>query len=594
VGYLPPTTVAETIGRIHSGDLVLPAIQREFVWEAQQVTALFDSLMRGYPIGGFLSWQVRPDTASQFKFYGFLKDYNEFSNRYCPQLDIPPQDTMHAILDGQQRLTSLNVGLRGSYAYRSSGAWRTKASSYPQRRLYLNVLREAGENEAGMLYDFRLLTGDQVRESQGDPDVLWFPVSEVYKNSEVYELWAKAAEFGVANDPGVSKMLGRLWEAVHKTQSLHFYEETDQDVERVLDIFIRVNSGGTPLSYSDLLLSIATAQWDKRDAREAIHGLVETLNTTGQGFKFSQDAILKSGLVLAGISDFAFRVKNFNTTNMQILQKEWDNISQSLELAVGLLHDFGLSEANLTADSVLIPVAYYVHRRKLTESYRAAPKHSADRELLRSWVLRSLVMPGVWGSGLDTLLRDLRDTIDLYGADGFPVVEIEVRMALRGKSLTFSDEQIEDLLHLAYGRKRTFATLALLFPYVNTRNLHHVDHIFPKALLYKNLLKAQGFSDADIDEMQALRDELPNLQLLEGPVNVTKSATEPAAWAQKEYPTPAHLEAYLDRNALPELPASAHDFRDFFSARKVMLEKRMKSMLSTPPTIGSHATAPET
>ena len=145
--------------------------------------------------------------------------------------------------------------------------------------------------------------------------------------------------------------------------ALHFYDETDQEIERVLDIFIRVNSGGTVLSYSDLLLSIATARWKERDAREEIYSLVDALNTSGQGFNFSQDAILKAGLVLAGISDFAFRVKNFNATNMALLDKEWDSIGESLKLAADLLADFGLSDATLPAASVLIPVAYYVHRR---------------------------------------------------------------------------------------------------------------------------------------------------------------------------------------------------------------------------------------
>src|SRR5690606_2526215 len=114
--------------------------------------------------------------------------------------------------------------------------------------------------------------------------------------------------------------------AVHSASSIHFYEETDQDVERVLDIFIRVNSAGTVLSYSDLLLSIATAQWKERDARSAIHGLVDALNSTGQGFAFTQDVVLKSGLVLAGIGDIGFKVKNFTAENMATLDRDWDSI----------------------------------------------------------------------------------------------------------------------------------------------------------------------------------------------------------------------------------------------------------------------------
>ena len=98
-----------------------------------------------------------------------------------------------------------------------------------------------------------------------------------------------------------------------------------------------MNSGGEPLSYSDLLLSIATAQWDHRDARAEIHGIVDALNGTGAGFNFSKDAVLKAGLVLAGVSDIGFKVKNFNAANMASLQKQWDDITAALRTAANLL-----------------------------------------------------------------------------------------------------------------------------------------------------------------------------------------------------------------------------------------------------------------
>ena len=288
-------------------------------------------------------------------------------------------------------------------------------------------------------------------------------------------------------------MTVHLWQTIHSDPTLYFYDEADQDVERVLDIFIRVNSGGTQLSYSDLLLSIATAQWDDRDARKEIHDLVDSLNATGSGFNFSKDAVLKSGLVLAGVSDFAFKVKNFNSANMAALQKQWDDITAALTTAVNLLDDFGLSDATLTADSVLIPLAHYLHLRGLTDSYRDQPKHAQDRSLVRSWVLRSLIKSGVWGSA-DSLLRDLRDAIEEHGEHGFPISQIESKMAARGKSLMLGDEEIEDLLDLQYGRNRTFAVLAILFPHVNTRNIHHIDHVFPRAMLNANTLKAANFT----------------------------------------------------------------------------------------------------
>ena len=359
-----------------------------------------------------------------------------------------------------------------------------------------------------------------------------------------------------------------------------------------MDIFIRVNSGGTVLSYSDLLLSIATAQWTQRDAREEIRILLDILNATGQGFRFPKDTILKAGLVLTGVRDIGFKVRNFNHGNMAALEKEWEAISAALTLAVNLLSDFGLSDSTLTANSVLIPVAYYVHRRGLTEQYRTAPSEKEDRAALRGWVMRSLVKQGVWGSGLDTLLRDLRDVIAEFASDGFPVARIEARMAARGKALTFTAEEIEELLELKYGAKRTFPVLALLFTHVDTRNVHHVDHIYPRGLMTPAKLKADGLEGEAVIVMVDRRDLLPNLQLLEGPENTSKKDQRPDRWASATFHGDAY-DAYLARNELPGLPQRAADFEDWFARRRIALAERLRVLLGVRLVAGNEPTPEE-
>lgn len=579
MGYLPEITIADAIRRIQRGDLILPAIQREYVWKPGQVMGLFDSLMRGYPVGGFLSWKVEPETASRFRFYGFMKDFSAFNNRHNPDADPVAGQSVTAVLDGQQRLTSFNIGLRGSYAYKLPRAWSNLAGSYPARRLYLNVLGEAEANEAGLRYDFRFLTDAQLAAASTDTERHWFPVQRVFETEKMSQLWAATAQAGLANQEKAVEILSQLWESIHTTPTVKFFEETEQDIDRVLDIFIRVNSAGTVLSYSDLLLSIATAQWKERDARAAIHGLVDDLNSTGAGFTFTQDIVLKSGLVLAGISDVGFKVKNFTADTMATLDQQWDSIADSLRTAAGLLADFGLSSATLSANSVLIPVAFYVHHRGLNQAYREAVVHTADRETLRRWTLRSLIVPGIWGAGLDTLLRDLRQTIADHGSHQFPAAEIERRMAQRGKSLALSAEQVEEILDLGYGKARTFAVLAVLFPHVNTRNVHHVDHLYPQALLSRKALKDAGLDSDDIGRLQAMRDLLPNLQLLEMSVNISKSASPPAAWAESLYPSTEARQAYLERNEVPWLPSSPSEFEEFFTERRKALERRIARLL---------------
>ena len=584
-------TIATALKLIQKNELILPAIQREYVWKPSQVIKIFDSVLRGYPVGSFLSWKVLPETVSSFKFYGFMRDFSGYDKKHNPVVDIPTDREVIAVLDGQQRLTSLNIGLRGTYAYRNPRAWANKAWSYPERRLYLNLLGEAPENEAGLKYHLAFLTKEQIEQAAADETKKWFPISDIFEAGEAFQMAQIPVKYGVGNNAKAVEMISLLWQEVHHNQSLHFYEETDQDIERVLDIFVRVNSGGTVLSYSDLLMSIATAQWKEKDARAAVHDLVDALNTTGQGFDFSQDTVLKSGLVLADVGDVGFKVKNFTTANMATLESKWDEISTSLRIAAELLADFGLSGGTLTADSVLIPVAYYVHRRGLPPTYRVSDKKHdrEDRAALRSWVLRSLIARGVWGSGLDTLLRDLRDIIRTEGEEAFPIASIERAMARRGKSLDVNDALIEDILGLAYGGGRTWAVLATLFDHVDTRMQYHVDHIFPKAQLDPRTLKAlknadgtRRLSDAAIDELVERRDLLPNLELLPGPENVGKSDAAPDTWLVDHYPGADENAAFLKSNALPNsLLHDVDDFLAFFDSRRDMLIARIKSKLQT-------------
>ncbi|WP_240371924.1 MULTISPECIES: DUF262 domain-containing protein [Brevibacterium] len=581
-------TIADALHQIQDRRLILPAIQREYLWKPSQVIRLFDSIMRGYPVGSFLSWRVSPETIKQFKFYGFMKDYSAFDNRHNPVIDIPTDREIVAILDGQQRLTSLNIGLRGTYAYKNHGGWANKSWSYPERRLCLNLEGEAPENELGLKYHFQFLVKADIEAGRTDGSRTWLPISEIFDAAEPVEVMQIPARYGMGNDQQAIALVSKLWQEVHNNRSLHFYEETDQDIERVLDIFVRVNSGGTVLSYSDLLLSIATAQWEG-DARAAVHGLVDELNQTGNGFRFSRDTVLKAGLVLADVGDIGFKVKNFTNANMSKLEAGWEAMSCSLQVAVGLLGDFGLSGGMLTADSVLIPVAYYVHHRGLDHTYRESPKTREDREALRSWVLRSLIIRGVWGSGLDTLLRDLREVIKAQGDAEFPVAAIERAMTLRGKPLTVTEAVVDDILSLTYGKPRTFAVLAALFPHVDTRNQFHVDHVFPGAQLDRKLLKRRQNPDGtptltaeEIDDLLERRNSLSNLELLPGLENIVKSDKAPDEWLAAEYPSADERSAFLARHDLPQsLPHSVDDFIDFFDERRAKLTTRIYAMLDT-------------
>jgi len=578
MAFQTPITIKAALERIQKHEYALPAIQREFVWSTHQVCTLFDSLMQGYPIGPFLFWKVEGSSRRDLVVYDFIREYHERRAPHCPKLDLARSQAFTAILDGQQRLTAFNIGLRGSHAEKLPRKWRNNPDAYPKKSLYLNLAARAQESELGTQYDFRFLTPQEAREAH-PIRVHWFPVSKVVDMKPGPGVFDYIREAGLADHPDAFHTLYRLHHVIHEERTINFYEEEAQDLDRVLNIFIRVNSAGTVLSYSDILLSIATAQWRDLDARDAIHGLVNDLNQMGQGFAFNKDIVLKAGLVLTDIGDIRFKVVNFSGKNMRTLESKWDEVSSSLRLAARILADFGFSERNLKADSVLIPVAYYMRRLGLDSTYLTSSRHQENRGQLRRWVIRSLLKSGVWGSGLDTLLTAIRTAIRQNGADGFPVREIEKEMTRLGKSLRFDDDEIQDLVETPYGNKNVFSILTLLYPGVSTRNEFHEDHVFPKGWMTRKRLGTVGVDDSLTDEYRDRMNNLPNLQLLEGPVNTQKAERLPADWARLQYPDEQARNMYLSSHDMHDLPANLTDFLIFYEGRRDRMAARLRELL---------------
>jgi hypothetical protein len=388
---------------------------------------------------------------------------------------------------------------------------------------------------------------------------------------------------GLASDEALferaSNALARLHEVVHIAPSMTYYEERSQQLDRVLRIFIRMNSGGTPLSYSDLLLSIAVAQWSKLDARQEIHGLVDALNDIGGGLGLSKDFVLKAGLMLADIPSVGFKVENFNRENMAKLEAVWPEVRDALVRTVELATSFGLTEQTLRADSALLPIAYYVFKRRPPSNWLSHKAFSAERDAIRGWLVRSLLKAsGIWGSGLDTLLAALRDVV-AAAHDAFPVGELEKAMAARGKALDFGPEEIEDMLEIEYGDRRLFPLLSLLYPFIDVHQLHHIDHVYPRSALTRAKLEKAGLASELVDKCLDARDRLANLQLLEGAANTSKGDALPAAWLASTYPDPITRQAVLDRHIIGTPPGAVGDFPAFFVARRNRIREKLEKLL---------------
>lgn len=580
MAYQTPITIKRALEAILDREYVLPAIQRELVWTTRKIEMLFDSLMRGYPIASFLFWRVRREHTSKYRFYNFVTNYDARKPHNTPIEDVPGKSDLTAVLDGQQRLTALNIGLRGSYASKLPRLWWNNPNAFPKKRLYLNLRSQPDENEESLRYDFQFLT-EKAARNRGST-TYWYPVGNILKVKEERDLIDFVHDEGLSEPREPQKLLTDLHRVVHRDGVIPYYMEESQDLQQVLNIFVRTNSGGTVLSRSDMLFSVATAQWDRYDAREEIHGFVDEINSVGSRFSFNKDFVLKACLMLTEF-DTKFMVTNFNRANMSRIQDEWEQIKGSLRLAVQMAAVIGYDSTTLTSANSLLPLAYYFRHRSLTETWLTHGSHEEDRSRVRRWLIRALLKKGVWSGGPDTFLSGLRSVLR-EPSHQFPTERLEREMQRRGKGLSFNEEELMDLVDIRFGDARVYGVLALLYPFSVevTWNPFHIDHVFPRAKMSRSALLRAGVPESEITNLRDRIDRLANLQLLPDRENTRKSATLPAKWLSDRFKDPDSRREYEERHDLTGLPAEVTGFSEFYDRRRDQMLNRLRQILSDP------------
>lgn len=579
MSYQTALTINEVVHDIHEKKYLLPSIQREFVWSTEQIKMLFDSLMRDYPISSFLFWKVPKEKVSEFKFYEFLRDFHQRKNRHNPKANVMGNNDIMAVLDGQQRLTSLYIGLKGSYAYKLSYRRWDDDQAYPVRRLYLNLL--GGPEDTTYEYQFEFLTDSEANEK--DENHHWFLVGRILDLKEQYDVNNYMIDNGLSSNPDKekakysNKVLYKLHSVIHVNKIISYYLEQSEELDKVLNIFIRVNSGGTTLSYSDLLLSFATAQWENRDAREEINNFVDEINEIGRGFNIGKDIVLKACLVLSDLADITFKVDNFNRTNMLLIEKEWDGITKAIRDALKLISSFGFGRENITSNNLIIPIAYYLKHIGLPDNFETSTSRIEDRKKIKNWFVFSL-LKRVFSFMPDGVLKPVREIIKDSNGE-FPFEQIVEHFKGTNRALLFTNDDISNMLHSKYGHGDTLVILSMLYPWADLRNYFHVDHIFPKSSFTSKRLQDKGVPTEKISDFIANCNFIGNLQLLEGIPNIEKSDSDFETWLNKTVDASA-LSEYKHKHYIPNVDLSLPNFDTFFKEREALLFDFLKKQLT--------------
>ncbi|GAA6938451.1 DUF262 domain-containing protein [Helicobacter pylori] len=529
--------------------------------DEKKIEQLFDSILRSYPIGSFLFWKLQKEDIAKsdeqdekklnFQLYQFITNYDERKPHnekiYIEQIR---RDELCIVLDCQQRLTSLYIGLKGTRTLKRNKARYDNPNAYEEKRLYLNLKHQPNMDNPEDNYQFEF----HAKAPTNDKNHFWFKVGDI--------LELESGVLNYAQEHGLKEnelnLLEKLKDAFHTKQLISFFEEKEKNLNKVLNIFIRVNSGGVKLSYSDLLMSILTASFSS-DIREKMNELVDALKDKGFP-NVEQDQVLKTCLLLIG-SNTTFELKNFNKNNIKKIEENWEKITESIYNVAKLLETFGYVKY-LGSAYILSTLAYfYFLKQKMDKN---------DEEQALKFVRNAQIM-GYFTPSTDTKLSIIAHSIK--EARAFEAFNHNLAKH-QTCPLKITNDAIEGMVFFDRYSKSLF--LQILYSNLNYKTTtFQIDHIYPKSKFKKENEKL----DKDFYECG---NHLYNLQLLEGQENSAKKDKDPEVWLKEEYKNEQAqaIEEYKRRNYIdPKLKLEWENIKEFRETREKAIIKRLKEVL---------------
>lgn len=591
-GFQQPITIKEAIEKIKEGKLLLPAIQRKFIWSHEQIEMLFDSIMQGYPINSMMFWKITDENIKRdYKFYKFLENYKQRFGEDNDEYEV--NEDFEAVIDGQQRLSSLYIGLKGTYAYkRPNKRWQNNEKCLPKRRLYIN-LKEEGDQKYGTQkkYNFKFLTEE---EAPSEPSVKgestkngWFRVGRILNFKSVDDVENCLREEYASDNYYAKKTLLKLYSVIHKEENLNYYLEDRQDIDTVLEIFIRTNSGGTKLSFSDLLMSIASANWKEHDARKEIELVIKDVleitltNATKPQFRIDKDFVLKTCLFLFR-ENIRFKLKNFTMDAVKHFDCNWPQIRDSIVTAFKLFALLGFTDTTFRAKYAAIPIIYYIYKHKFDIGLDDPNyKDNDNKIMIRRWLLLTFIKK-IFSDSRDFVLRTMRNTLGwsletkAHGVPEAPFPYKEMIEAFQGRDpdYSFDDPFIEELIDSQKGSDKATYVLRLLYSELDFNGEEiHEDHLHPKSLFWETNIDALPEEVREFAKDPKNWNSVANLQLLSGSLNTSKKDMPLEKWVQKDPEN--HKVKFLSERVSLDIK----DFEEFITDRRVHIRKKIKKII---------------
>ena len=545
--------------------LLLPDIQREYVWKMEDIEKLFDSIVDGYPIASCIFWKTNRKTINeeQPNLYFFLRDFEKgrSKNEKAPEV-FGEEGDYYIVLDGQQRITSLNIALYGSYTSFKGGKGNRASDPKNQiaRELYYNTDFYIEDTDDKLDDEhpkrFCFLTKDEADEGH------FYKVKNLLSFNNELELMrylVNKYENKVQDD--LCKDLCKIYSRIHSSGTdglIHYYCISEETYDKALDIFIRVNATGKKLSKSDLLFSTLIDGW--KQGKKNIDNVISSANSRGDGFKFSKDYLMRLLLVLAD-APTNLKIESFDRKTIQKIRENWENLSKAFLAMVDMLVSIGLSDGFLTSYNSTMPLAYY--------QYKGGTLNTVDDKTEARKFLAISMAKRLFSGSTNNILSSTRNALKSYNCKNNPfTVSFFDNIILTGnRTFRVTESDIDYWLdHYTIG-ENTYAILSLLYPSLKLSQVSfHQDHCHPYASFETKELKKLGIAEDKITEWQFKRNLLPNLQFLEGSENESKNKTPLKKWI-----TDGHTIEFMPQGVSLE----QKDFDTFFIERRKLIKTKL-------------------
>lgn len=542
-------SIKDLANRITHNKVILPALQREYVWKQRDICRLFDSLMQGYPINTMMFW--KSNKLDEISFYKFLNSQYQESvtkNESFNTNFIDDPVSYDIVIDGQQRITSLWIGLCGSY--------KTAKAQNPSY-LHLRLDPHPNKNDE-FKYNFKFLTDAKAKALEKEGEV-WFKVNQILdKNSRANTL--KNIKWG--NKVAIGMVLDDLYKMIKNPNIINYYEIKNDNIDEVLEVFVRTNSGGYTLKKSDLLMSALTVKWGETNlmnAREYVDEIIREVKDCG--YEIDKDWVFNAFLMLTNTKDLSPKPSTFMSEVSQKIFDSRENIKDSIIKAFKIVSNFHLIEKGLTTKLAMIPIAYFISEKKLyNTSILDTNDYSGVLDNMRKFLFRAIVKNLFEASTYD-ILKKIRDIIHKEPKKAyFPYEEIEqeydelkITEDDKDKLLLVRKSNAFPILNIIYslGRRNGLSNMKL-----EKDKVYDVDHMHPK-IAFEN-------------QSDMTYDTVVNLELLDSETNRSKNKQPLDKWLNGVEEATKNL--IIDSHYIKDLPLGIEKFDEFVKGRKLLLK----------------------